>query len=294
MELSLRFQYQSFAKFNIYLGVHAKRSDGYHELDTAIQTIDLCDELEFEPLENSCLKVESNGDGVPSGSENLVWKALALVQEQFHPPGGMAVSIRKHIPAQAGLGGGSSNAACAICVANTLWNLRLDQTQLERVGAMVGSDVPFFIQGGTQRCQGRGEILTNLTPMIDSDWIVVKAPFSLSTRSVFNRVRSILTPRNATISIILESLAKRNLLEVVDNSFNDLEGPAGELQPQLTEVWQWMLRKGLIGVRLAGSGSACIGLCPNAEMTDHILEDGRMQGWAVHHVRPVARGWMKR
>ncbi len=282
----------SFAKFNIFLGILSRRPDKFHELDTVLQTINLGDELDFEPLSVNRLVVESDGDGVPSGSENLVWQALALIQKKCHVRSGMAVHLRKQIPAQAGLGGGSSNAASAICAANSLWNLGLDPTQLEEIAALIGSDVPFFIRGGTQRCQGRGEILTKLPPLPDSQWIVVKPPESLSTKRVFNRVRSILTPRTAAISISLEFLAKRDLLKVVKHGFNDLEKPAMELQPQMTGVRQWMLERGLIGIRLAGSGSAWIGYCPDEGSTSKTLEeDGRKLGWAVYRVRPVGRGW---
>ena len=287
----MQHKYKSYAKFNIFLALIQKRADNYHELDTVLQSIDLSDDLVFEPLDVNRLDVTSDGEGVPSGPENLVWKALALIQALCDIKRGMRVRITKRIPARAGLGGGSSNAACALSAANSIWQVGLDPKTLEGIGAEIGSDVPFFIRGGTQRCRGRGEKLTPVTDLPESLWIVIKPKWDLPTALVFNRVRSILTPRTAAISITLESVAKRNLPGIVENGFNDLEDPARELQPKLAGLRQWMREQGLTGVRLAGSGSACIGYCPRIDVAKRIMEGCGQLGWTVYPVKPVRRGW---
>jgi 4-diphosphocytidyl-2-C-methyl-D-erythritol kinase len=288
---NMQHTYRSYGKINIYLAVLGKRTDNFHELDTVLQTIDLADTLTFEPLPDNRLDVVARGDGVPSGPDNLVWKALSLLKDRFGIEQGMAVHITKRIPAQAGLGGGSSNAACALCVANDLWQLGLKPETLEQLGAEIGSDVPFFIRGGTQRCRGRGELLTPVPALPESHWVVVKPGCNLPTALVFNRVRSILTPRTVAIKIILALLAKRNLPEIAKYGFNDLEDPAKDLQPRLAELWQWMHEMGLTDIRLAGSGSACIGYCPEIDVAKRIQEGCPQSDWSVFIVKPVGRGW---
>ncbi|MCK4303939.1 MAG: 4-(cytidine 5'-diphospho)-2-C-methyl-D-erythritol kinase [Candidatus Eisenbacteria sp.] len=287
----MRHEFVSYAKFNLYLAVLSKRSDGYHEVDTVLQSISLADTLSFEPLDDDHLEVECDGDNIPSGPANLVWRALALLRERCGLCKGMRVKLHKRIPARAGLGGGSSNAACALAAGNLLWKLGLREGELEQMGAELGSDVPFFIRGGTQRCTGRGEWLEAVMPLADSTWVVVKPEWDLSTGAVYECIRSVLTPNEAKARMFLGFLAKRDLHSIVEKGFSDLEGPAGELQPRAAELKAWMSEAGLVGIRLAGSGSAWVGYCPDPGMARHIVSAGRERGWVVHHVRPTGRGW---
>lgn len=289
--------YLSYAKFNLYLAVLHRRGDGYHEVDTVLQSIDLADELTFEPLSEPQLEVSCDDPEIPTGPQNLVWKALTLIAKRAprDRPSmlGMRVNIRKRIPTEAGLGGGSSNAACALCAANTLWNIGLEDDVLEGLGAELGSDVPFFIRGGTQRCRGRGEKLTVIEPLKESNWVVVKPGWANPTGDIYKALRTILTPVKPDIRIILQSLAKRDLAGIVEHGFNDLERPARAVQPEAVAVTDTMFKCGLTGVRLAGSGSAFVGFCPEDELTDRIRQEGRRQGWRVFLVKPTGRGWIR-
>ena len=286
-------RFVSYAKFNLYLAVLGERPDGYHEIDTVLQSISLGDELVFRPLDEPRLEVECEDAGIPSGPGNLVWRALCLLREQCGVPGGMWARLRKRIPARSGLGGGSSNAACTLAAANLIWDLGLGEQELERLGARLGSDVPFFIRGGTQRCMGRGERLEAQAPLPDSDWLIVKPRWELSTADVYARVRSPLTLRRAQVSMILRSIAKRELPPVVEEGFNDLEGPAGECQAQAARLKAWLSEAGLAGVRLAGSGSAWVGYCPDPETAWRVKSEGRNRGWVVLKVKPTGRGWIE-
>ncbi len=283
----------SYAKFNLYLAVGRRRSDGYHEIDTVLQTIDLADELSFEPLESGHLDVICPDPAVPGGPENLVHRALELLRDRSGVEEGMRVVITKRIPPEAGLGGGSSNAACALAAGSLIWGLGLRADELEAMAADIGSDVPFFIRGGTQRCRGRGEICERLEPLPDSVWVVVKPAGGLSTTEVYGLFRSPLTQNRQEVRMILESVAKRDLPTVVEMGFNDLEGPASEIQPTVARLTAWMRTAGLTGSRLAGSGSAWVGLVSDPEAVRRAELDGFPSGWRVFRVRSTDRGWIE-
>jgi 4-diphosphocytidyl-2-C-methyl-D-erythritol kinase len=205
----------------------------------------------------------------------------------------MRVRIEKSIPPESGLGGGSSNAACALCAANRIWGLGLSDGDLETLAAGLGSDVPFFVRGQTQRCRGRGEILEMLEPLPDSVWVIVRPPYGLSTAGVYAEFKPGLTPRGAGISMALGQIAKRDLAGVVRAVFNDLESAAERVRPEAAEVRSWMESAGLAGVALSGSGSAWFGAVPGAEEGERVRARAIRRGWAAFVVRPVRGGWLE-
>lgn len=281
----------SFAKFNVYLAVLGRRGDGFHDLDTLLQSVSLADTLTCETLAGTAIEVTCDDPSVPEGPGNLVWRAVALLQERRGVRRGLRVHIAKRIPPQAGLGGGSSNAACALVAADRLWRLGLTVEELERLAAEIGSDVPFFVRGGAQRARGRGERLAPCLSLPHSIWVIVKPRFGLETARVYGQFSPRLTSREAQISMVLENLAKRDLVGVAESMFNDLESAAQCVRPQAGEVRSWMTGCGMRGVVLAGSGSAWVGHCPQACEAAQIEAAARRQGWQAWRVEPVKRGW---
>ena len=152
----------AFAKLNLTLEVLGRREDGYHEIKTIVQTIDLADRLEFFP--SSHLQVECN-DPLLGGQANLVWQAAQDLAKAGGVEARARVTIEKHIPTGMGLGGGSSDAACALVSLNQLWDLNLSLEDLAVIAAGIGSDVPFFLWGGTALAEGRGERVSPLPPL---------------------------------------------------------------------------------------------------------------------------------
>ncbi len=286
-------RFLSYAKFNLYLAVLGRRPDGFHEVDTVLQSIDLADDLLFEPRKESEIIVECDADDVPGGELNLVYKALALLRAECGEQRGMRAILGKRIPVGAGLGGGSSNAACALGAANLIWDLGLHEEDLERLAAHLGSDVPFFVRGGAQRCTGRGEILEPVSQLSSSEWTVVVPQWRSATAGVYAHATSRLTPHERQIRMLLQFLAKRNLLSVVTGGFNDLEEPAGKLRPETNQLRSHLVAAGLAGVRMAGSGSAWIGFPSDPETTRRVQTEGRRRGWCVLPVRPTGRGWIE-
>lgn len=289
----MRRRFLSYAKINLYLALKGERPDGFHEIDTVLQSVDLADELLFEPCPVGDLNVYSDTPDVPSGKENLVWKALDLLRRMTGACQGMTVHLRKRIPAQAGLGGGSSNGACALAAANLIWELGLEPPALEMLAAQLGSDVPFFVRGGTQRCLGRGEVLEPLTPLPDSSWVIVKPRWNLATGDVFKKAGSALTLNSLKVRIILKSIAKRDLPTVGEEGFNDLEDSAIDLEPGATELVAALSRAGLVGIRLAGSGSSWVGWHRETTRFEQIEAAGRDHGGSVFLVGPTGRGWIE-
>ncbi len=284
-------RFRSHAKINLYLAVRGRRPDGYHEIDTLMQTVDLADHLACEPLADGRIEVRCPGGGAPEGTGNLVWQALDRLRFASGRTVGMRVELEKRIPTGAGLGGGSSNAACALCAGNLLWATGLSAEELEHLASEIGSDVPFFVRGGTQRCRGRGERLDPQPPLPESTWAIVKPPWDLATRDVYAKLRNDLTYSDRSVRMLLADLAKRNLPTLVAEGFNDLEGPALELVPAAHRLAACMREANLSGVRMTGSGSAWIGWLSDPDGVSRLEEVCSRRGWVVYWVRPTARGW---
>jgi len=284
----------AFAKVNLLLRVLQKRRDGYHEIETVMQTMSLADDLLFEPLKEGPIEVRCEGYGVPGGEGNLVYKALLALKDATGAGWGMRVRVRKNIPPRSGLGGGSSDAACAISVASALWGLDLTVPELEAVAAKVGADVPFFIRGGTQVCTGRGEHVQPAHPLARSTWLVVKPPWDFLTKEVYARYRYSLTDVGPPASMLLGELAKRGLDGLSRLVHNGLERAAEELYPGNREVRSVLERAGVRCVAMSGSGSAWFGLLPGEDAWTRVSAACKEAGWKAFRVRPVRTGWVRR
>lgn len=241
------------AKVNLFLRILGRRPDGYHELASLFQTIALCDTLHFNMSDVDLLT--STNLTLPTGPSNLIWKAIKIFREKtgiFFP---VKVLLEKRIPLEAGLGGGSSNAATALWAMNRLAGMPATSTDLMKWSAEIGSDVPFFFSSGTAYCTGRGEKIASLNPLPNQKISIFKPLQGLSTPAVYQRLK-------------VENLERRDpeafLKRFVDNDpyyFNDLEVPAFELLTSLQQFKRSLERLGFDHVLLSGSGSAffCIG-----------------------------------
>ena len=178
----------SCAKVNLGLRILSKRTDGFHDIETILQAIDLCDRIEIAGCPEPAIEVRCDHPEVPSGPENLAHQAARLMQKELSAKGGCRIIIRKKIPPAAGLGGGSSNAAAVLIGLNRLWKMPLSDHKLARMAARLGSDVPFFLQGGTVLARGRGEVLTPLKMQADFHLVVVKPDLSISTAWAYGPV----------------------------------------------------------------------------------------------------------
>ncbi len=244
------------AKINLTLEVLRKRADGYHEVRSVMQTIDLCDTLHFKNSEKT--KITGKKDGW-NPDLSLVTKTVALLRAETGCPEGIQIIVEKKIPLMAGLGGDSSDAAATLMGLNQAWNLKLTPDRLIEIAAKLGSDVPFFIRGGTTQAAGRGEILTALKPPAMPVWFVVIMPDTKNVPGKTGRMYSALKSSQYTDGRKTDSLVK--LLEEGkpfgdDSLYNVFEKPAEEVYPRLEQYKDILLKLGSGKVNLAGSGPA--------------------------------------
>ena len=181
----MRISTPSFAKINWVLKVLGKRPDGYHEISTILQTIDLCDCLDLRLLGEPVIRLRVRGREVPSGADNLVYRAAKLMLPLASTGSGVSIVLTKRIPVGAGLGGGAGNAATVLLALNQLWGCGLALRQLERLAAELGSDVPFFLRGGTVWASGRGERLQPLPDPPCEALLLWYPGFPLSTAQTY-------------------------------------------------------------------------------------------------------------
>jgi 4-diphosphocytidyl-2-C-methyl-D-erythritol kinase len=246
----------SFAKINRTLRVLGRRPDGFHELDTVFQTVDLTEEIEFflESEEGSAkISLEIEGADLPADDGNLILKAARALATHTGARRGARIHLSKKIPIGGGMGGGSSNAAATLRALSELWNLSLTQSELLQIAASLGSDVPFFLLGGRARGRGRGEVLT---PMPDGpqEWLLlVLPPFSLSTAEVYGRVRA----RALTGSPSATKVSGSDIGGGPER--NDLEQAAESLRGELRRIRSALAGAGARSARLSGSGSTVFG-----------------------------------
>jgi 4-diphosphocytidyl-2-C-methyl-D-erythritol kinase len=249
---------RSFAKINWFLRIGVKRTDGFHELETIFQTISLADDLEF--TEARAFSIECDRSDVPTDRRNLIWRAWeALAERHDVPP--LHVRLRKRIPAGGGLGGGSSNAAVTLRALSKLYDLPLDEADLHAIALRLGSDVPFFLVGGTAHAAGRGEILTALPDIPQQSLLLALPPLGVNTAACFRRLAE---RREEGEGIVTPPFGLERALQFAHEPAkwwrsglmtNDLEAPAFDLEPSLRDVKKSLQSSGAELVLMSGSGS---------------------------------------
>lgn len=242
---------EAFAKVNRSLVVLGRRADGYHELDTVFQAVGLTDRLSFE--ESDALSLVVDDPSIPAGPENLVLRAARALAEAAATRPRAAIVLEKRIPSGGGLGGGSSDAAATLLGLSALWELELPLARLEEIGAALGSDVPYFLHGGTARGRGRGERVEPLPDLPPQGVVLVMPPFPVATPDVFRRLGAPAW-EGPNAELPAPGAAPDR---------NDLEAAAEELFPALGAVREELARAGATQARLSGSGSTVFGLFPD-------------------------------
>ena len=271
---------KAYAKVNLTLAVGEKRLDGYHEVVSVMQRVSLHDTLTAEQTQEG-ITLTCSDPALPAGEENLAHRAASLFFRETGIAGGAALTLEKRIPSQAGLGGGSSDAASVLLALRKLYAPALSDTELETMAAALGSDVPFFIRGGTQLATGRGEVLSPLPPLTDGRFVIVKPTESFSTPAMYRRLDNLppaCTPPLPPLQDGLPALAA--------GLFNRFEAaiPAG------SAVWDIKARLaayGALASLLSGSGSAVFGLFDTETAARAAVEALRPAWPEIFLTRPV-------
>jgi 4-diphosphocytidyl-2-C-methyl-D-erythritol kinase len=275
------------AKINLCLRVLGKRPDGYHEILSIMQAVDLCDEISFALVEGDDISIECNDPEIPTGADNLISRAFHAMKDRYSFAGGLKVKLLKRIPSGSGLGGGSSDCAAAIRAANKIFGTRLSRRDMSQLGAELGSDVPFFLSSGSAIVRGRGEIVEDVELPLDYGVLIVVPNVAISTDEVYSRLRLGLTKGN-TPDTLKVSRGKYGLADLTALIGNDLEQVVCECCPEVGTIKEGLSARGLEHVSMSGSGSAVFAVVPVRWVEERIGIIGKKWGgWKVFAARPI-------
>jgi 4-diphosphocytidyl-2-C-methyl-D-erythritol kinase len=255
---------RSCAKINLGIEVLGKRGDGYHDIRTLFQTVELCDTLEFAALAGREIRLSGSDPDVPWDESNLVFRAARLLQQSFPEAAGADVRVAKSIPAGRGLGGGSANAALTLIALNDLWELGLDRRSLQPFARRLGADVPYFLEGGLCLGEGRGDKLSPLRDLPVMHCVLALPSFAVSTPDVYGRVRLTSPDKDSKINRFL-ARGEFGLLE------NRLEETIFSLYPRLKAIKSSFLHQEAVLSLVSGTGSAVFGLFEDKEKAARAL-----------------------
>ncbi len=264
------------AKINLTLDVLWKRPDGYHEVEMVMQSIELHDQLEFSPTGEDDISLAVVGSSVPPGEDNLVYRAASLLRAYCKIRTGVHIRLVKNIPVEAGLGGGSADAAVTLVSLNKMWGLGLSLSELLTLGEQLGSDVPFCLVGGTALAKGRGEKLEQLSPCPRLGLVLVKPPFGISTASVYGAFSTGSVQVKPDSRAMSEAIFEGSLSRIAGLLANALEPVAIRMHPDILSIKKKLIKAGAINAVMSGSGPTVFGLAADLEAA-HLVA-GRYQG----------------
>jgi 4-diphosphocytidyl-2-C-methyl-D-erythritol kinase len=266
------------AKLNLFLHITGRRADGYHLLQSAFMLLDWHDTLHFERRPDGQLSREDLGPPLPA--DDLVLRAARALQQTSGCTQGAHIQVDKRLPAQAGMGGGSSDAASCLLALNRLWGLQLPLSALEKIGLSLGADVPFFLRGRNAWVEGIGETITPLA-LPAAHFVVVKPARGLATKDIFSHPALKRDSDSATIA----GFAADPFLF----GHNDLEQVARRICPDVEQALEWLGTQGLRG-RMTGSGSAVFALLPPGTLLARGPADWVVRECGNLEVHPLV-GW---
>lgn len=249
---------KAYGKLNLMLDVTGRREDGYHELETVMQSVDIFDTLTLSVNGTDQNEIICDRQGFPCDSSNLIWKAIdAFSQFTSLSLGGITAKVDKNLPSMAGMAGGSADCAATLHALNRMFDTQLAVEQLCEIGVKLGADVPFCIVGGTQLCRGIGEKMQRLRPP-KCVFVVVKPEVSISTPAAFKKYDSVLNKQKCDTEAFLKSLEDGDLTAMCKQLFNALDFAAQEKEIQTAK--QRLIDAGAKGSLMTGSGSAVYGV----------------------------------
>ncbi len=274
---------KAHAKINLCLSVLGRRPDGYHDVEMLMQMVGLSDEVTVAARDSAGVRITCDSDAVPQGEDNIAWKAGHALLKRAGRGAGFSITVRKAIPVAAGLGGGSSDAAAVLVAANELLGAGLKREQLAEIGAKLGMDVPFFLYGPTALARGRGELLTELTPMPVMRILLVNPGFETSTAWVYKNLNLRLTKKVDCNKIL--RLAVGNMAAGLHN---DLETVTAAAHPEIHAIRQALLEQGAAGVLMSGSGPTVFGIFETGTGCLTASENLSNRGWKLFPTETLA------
>ena len=278
----------AFAKVNLTLDVLGKRPDGYHDLQSVMQTISIRDDIEIDVDTDKPWKLLCDKEGIPTDESNLAWKAAKVFYEQTKlSTTGVEIRITKRIPSEAGLGGGSADAGAVLRALNQHYGYPLSVFALAELGSLVGSDVPFCTLCGTAMVEGRGEKIRKLPDLPDCCFVVCKPDFSVSTPVLYQKIDEVTIGKRPNNQAMESALLAGDLGKVAENIYNVFDPIVTQEHLELNYIKSIFNSYGAVAYQMTGSGSAVFAIVPDFEFAAvicNMLKDNYPQ---VYIAKPV-------
>ena len=278
----------SYSKINLTLNILAKRQDGYHDIETIMQSVNLTDRICIKE-EKEGIKIKCNHPLVPVDDQSLTYRSAEIILNRCRITKGVKIEIDKKIPLASGMAGGSANSASILVGINKLFTLNLSNKDLREIGEELGMDVPFCIQNGTALAYHKGEKVTPL-PLINPPlWIIIINPgFEIPTKWAYNNLDfdQIKKEKNNT-KAMLKALKEMKLHEIANNLFNSFEGLIIKKYPEIGKIKDKLIQEGALGALMSGSGPTVFGIAKNKEQALKVYEKLKLEYksiWVVHTI----------
>ena len=268
-----KIEIDSYSKINLTLNILGKRPDGYHNIETIMQSINLADRI-FIKEEEEGIKIRCSHPLVPVDSQSLTYRTAEKILNRYRIIKGVKIEIEKKIPLASGMAGGSANSASILVGINKLFALNLSNKDLREIGEELGMDVPFCIQNGTALAYHKGEKVTPLSPINQPLWIIIINPgFEIPTKWAYNNLDLGLIKREKNYTIAMLNALKEGELEgIAKNLFNSFEGLVIKKYPEIGKIKDRLIEEGALGALMSGSGPTVFGIAQNKEQALKIYE----------------------
>ncbi len=268
---------RAYAKINLGLDVVGRLDNGYHQVKMIMQAVDIYDKLDFIKVAGG-IGITSNFNRLPLNRNNLVYKAVELMQENYHISQGVRVHLTKNIPVAAGMAGGSGDAAATMKAMNILFDLKATTQELMELGVKIGADVPYCLLGGTALAEGIGEILTPLQEPPACHLVIVKPGISVSTKYVYEHLDSSEIVEHPDIDGMLGAIGNQDLDGIIRRMGNVLENVTIPAHPVIAQIKERMLSLGAMNSLMSGSGPTVFGVFKEYDQAKMAWEQLKKEG----------------
>ena len=276
------------AKINLVLNTLYKRPDNFHEVEMIMTTVDLADYITVKELSTNKIVLKSDQYQIPLNENNLAYRAAKIFKDHFKITAGVEIYIKKKIPVAAGLAGGSSDAAATLKALKKLWNVKCSIEELANLGAMLGSDIPFCIYGGTALATGRGEVIKPI-PSPPKCWVIlIKPRIGVSTRDIYEAL-DLKDAQHPDVQVMLQCIYNDDFKGVCENIGNTLEDVTLKQYPIVSEIKEKLIQFGADAVLMSGSGPTVFALVRKEYKVKRIMNsiNGSLRNHEVHAVRLI-------
>ena len=280
---------KAYGKINIGLDVTGKREDGYHLVKMILQTVDIHDDVTVRRIDAAddsaadknkpLIHLTCDDPDLPTDERNLAYRAAAAMIEAFHLKDGVSIDIKKRIPKEAGMAGGSTDAAAVILAMQELFDLDATAEELDAIALRLGADVPFCLRKGTWLAEGIGEKLMQLKDLPHADLVIIVPDFGISTKWAYEQVDAIPDLKHPDIDAIAQAIEAGDLAKAAKSMGNILEEVAVRNYPKIREIKETFLAHGAMGTMMSGSGSAVFGIFDDPVKAEQSFEAFKGDGY---------------